>query len=146
MATINGSPHLQISHNLSGLYIDDWKWLHPLVIAFNTLCPVEFYIQWCVALHQTHWGPYHEKLIFPCLGSLLSQKATTVGSLPNFLMLIYQSWGITEPYYLITLLLDLLNIFFETLYIYHIKQQIWKPKFCLPNLVLYQNDLCQSCK
>ena len=30
--------------------------------AFNTLCPVEFYIQWCVALHQTHWGWYLEKL------------------------------------------------------------------------------------
>ena len=39
MATNNGGPHLQIRHNLSGLYLADWKWLHPIVIAFNTLCP-----------------------------------------------------------------------------------------------------------
>ena len=32
MATINGSLHLQIRHNLSGLYLADWKWLHPIVI------------------------------------------------------------------------------------------------------------------
>ena len=47
MATNNGSPHLQIRHNLSGLYIADWKWLYLIVIAFNTLCPVQFYIHWC---------------------------------------------------------------------------------------------------
>ena len=67
MATNNGSPHLQIRHNLSGLYLADWKWLHPIVIAFNTPCPVEFYIQWCGALHWTHWGSYFEKLICPAL-------------------------------------------------------------------------------
>ena len=66
---LNGSPHQQIRHNLSGLFLADWKWLHPIVIGFNTLCPVEFYIQWCVALHQTHWGWYFETLICPCLGS-----------------------------------------------------------------------------
>ena len=42
---------------------------HPVVIAFNTLCSVQFYIQWCVTLHWTHWGSYFEKLICPCLGS-----------------------------------------------------------------------------
>ena len=46
-----------------------WEWLHPIVTAFNILCPVQFYIQWCVALHWTHWGSYFEKLICPCLGS-----------------------------------------------------------------------------
>ena len=38
-------------NNLSGLLLADCKWLHPIVIAFNTLCPVQFYIHWCVALH-----------------------------------------------------------------------------------------------
>ena len=51
----------------SGLYLADWKWLHPIIIDFDTLCPVEFYIQWCVALHQTHWGSYFINLIFPAL-------------------------------------------------------------------------------
>ena len=45
MATINGSLHLQIRRNLRGLYLANWKWLHPIVIAFNTLFPVGFYIQ-----------------------------------------------------------------------------------------------------
>ena len=36
MATNNGSPHLQTGHNLNGLYLADLKWLHPIVIAFNT--------------------------------------------------------------------------------------------------------------
>ena len=69
MATNNGSPHLQIRHNLSGLYLADWKWLHLIVIAFNTLCPVQLYIHWCVTLHWTHWGSYFEKFDFTCLGS-----------------------------------------------------------------------------
>ena len=65
-----------IRHDLSGLYLADWKWLHPIVIAFNTLCPVQFHIQWwCVALHQTHWGSYFEKLIFPCLWKLVFSKS-----------------------------------------------------------------------
>ena len=34
------------------------KWLHPIVITFNTLCPVKFYIQWCVALQWTCWRSY----------------------------------------------------------------------------------------
>ena len=46
-------------------YFDDWKWLHPIVIAFNTLWPVVFYIKWCVALQSTHWGSY----FCLCLGS-----------------------------------------------------------------------------
>ena len=44
-------------------------WLHPIVIAFNTLCPVEFYVQWCGVLHQIHWGSFFEKSICPCHGS-----------------------------------------------------------------------------
>ena len=67
MATNNDSPYLQIRHNLSGLYLVDWKWIHPIVIAFNTLCPVQFYIHWCVALHWTHWGSYFEKWILSVL-------------------------------------------------------------------------------
>ena len=63
------SLHLQIRHNLSGSYLAHWKWLHPIVIDFNTLRPVQFYIHWYVALHQTHWGSYFEKLFFPCIGS-----------------------------------------------------------------------------
>ena len=46
MATNKSSPPLQIRHNLSGLLLANWNWLHPVVIAFNTLSPVEFYIQW----------------------------------------------------------------------------------------------------
>ena len=37
IATNYGSPHLQIRHNLSGLYLADWEWLHPIAITFNTL-------------------------------------------------------------------------------------------------------------
>ena len=48
------------------VYIANWKWLHPILIAFNTLCPVQFYIHWCVALHWTHWGSYFEKFICSC--------------------------------------------------------------------------------
>ena len=47
MAAINGSPHLHIRHNLSGLYIIECKWLIWLLLLL-THCD----IQWCVALHQ----------------------------------------------------------------------------------------------
>ena len=69
MATNNGSPHLQIRHNLSGLYLADWKWLHPIAITFNTLCLVKFYIQWCGALQWTRWRSYLKQLICLCLAS-----------------------------------------------------------------------------
>ena len=81
MATNNGSPHLQIRHNLSGLYHDNWKWLHPIVIAFNTLCSVKFYIQSNGVWHFTKLIGAHT--FFPCLRSWFSQNATTVGSPPN---------------------------------------------------------------
>ena len=42
MATNNGSPHLQIRHNLSGLYLPDWKWLHPIVIALTHCAQCSF--------------------------------------------------------------------------------------------------------
>ena len=67
MAT-NKSSCLQIRHNLSGLLLTDWNWLHPIGIAFNTLCPVEFYIQWCGALHRPLWAHTLKKLTCPCLG------------------------------------------------------------------------------
>ena len=69
MATNNGSPHMQFRHNLSGLYLADWKWLHPIIITFNTLCLVKFYIQWCGALQWTHWCSYLKQLICSCLAS-----------------------------------------------------------------------------
>ena len=46
-----------------------WNGSIRLWLPLNTLCPVEFYIQWCVALHQTHWGWYFKKLICPCIES-----------------------------------------------------------------------------
>ena len=43
-------------HNSRGLLLVSWSWFQPIVIAFNTLCPWEFYIEWCGALHGTHWA------------------------------------------------------------------------------------------
>ena len=61
------------------------------VIAFNTLCSVEFYIQWCVALHQTHWGSYFEKLIF------LALEVNFLKKLPQLVALqIFQSLYISH--------------------------------------------------
>ena len=108
MATNKSSPHLQIRHNLRGLLLTNLNWLHPIVFAFNTLCPVEFYIQWCGALHWIHWGTYFEKLFCPWLGRYFSK-------------LISQSWGITEPQYFITLLLDSYQTYFWKHYIYYKK-------------------------
>ena len=113
-ATIIGSPHLQIRHNLSGLYLADWKWLHPILIAFNTLCPVEFYIQRCVALHHTHWGLYFEKLICPCLGIWFSQKATSSKFFKAHISIMRNHWAIIFYYVIIRLIL---NLFFKALYI-----------------------------
>ena len=97
MATINGSPHLQIGHNLSGLYLPDWKWLHPIVNAFNALCPVVFYIQGCVAIHQTHWADTLKNKFVPALKVNFLKKLPQLVAFQIFLKLIYQSWGITEP-------------------------------------------------
>ena len=64
MATNKSSPHLQIRHDLSCLLHADWKWLHPIVITFNTLCLVELCIQWCGALRWTRrW--YLKQFIIP---------------------------------------------------------------------------------
>ena len=118
MATINGSPHLQFRHNLS-LYLANWKWLHLIVIAFNTLCPVVFYIQWCVALwHQTHWGWYFEKLICSRLEILFSQKATTVGSLRNFSSsYINHEESLSHNIFLHYYLINIKHIFQSVIYI-----------------------------
>ena len=69
IATNNGSPRLQIRHNLCGLYLADWKWLHLIAITLNTLCLVKFYIQWCGALQWTWWRSYLKQLICSCLAS-----------------------------------------------------------------------------
>ena len=125
--------HLQIRNNLSGLLLPNWNWLHPIVIAFNTLCPLEFYIQWCVALHQTHWGSNFEKLICPCFGSLFSQKATTVGSPLNF-QSSYLNRGellnqdILSHCYFIRLIL---NIFLKTLHILQKDTKVGSQNDCL---------------
>ena len=138
MATNNGSPHLQIRHNLSGLYLADWKWLHPIVFTFNTLCLVKCYIQWYGALQWTRWRSYLKQLICSCLASSFSWKATKVGSPPKFPKLISQLWGIPQPQYFITLLLEGHWTYFWKHYIYYKKDtkvgsqnfryQIW---FCI---------------
>ena len=97
MATNNGSPHLQIRYNLSGLYLADWKWLHPIVITFNTLCLVKLCIQWCGALQWTRWRS------------------------PKFPKLISQLWGIPQPQYFITLLLEAHWTYFWKHYTYYKK-------------------------
>ena len=105
MATNKRSLYLQARHNLSSLLLTNWKWLYPILIPFNTLCLVEFYIQLCGALQWTHWRSYLKQLICSCLASWFSGKATTVDSPPNFPKLISQLWGIGEPEYNIVLLL-----------------------------------------
>ena len=99
----------------------DWKWLHPIVVTFNTLCLVKCYIQWCGALQRTCRRSYLKQLICPCLGSQFSGKATKVGSPPNFPKLISQLWGIPQSQYFITLLLDPHWTYFWKHYLYHIK-------------------------
>ena len=121
MATNKSSPHLQIRHYLSGLLLTDWKWLHPIVITFNTPCLVELCIQRCGTLRWTHWPSYLKQFICSCLVSYFSGKATTVGSPPNFPKLISQLWGIRQPQYFITLLLDVHLIYFWKHYIYYKK-------------------------
>ena len=79
-------------------------WLHPIVITFNTLCLVKFYIQWCGAIQWTRWRSYFKQLICSCLASLFSGKATKLGSPPNFPKLIW--WRICQSQYFITLLLE----------------------------------------
>ena len=140
MATNNGRPHLQIRHNLSGLYLADWKWLHPIAITFNSLCLVKFYIQWCGTLQWTRWRSYLKQLICSCLARLFSGKATKVGSPPKFPKLISQLWGIPQPQYFITLLLlEAHWTYFWKHYIYYKKDtKVGSQKFWLPNLVLYQ--------
>ena len=113
--------HTCIRHNLSGLLLTDWKWLHPIVITFNTLCLVEFYIQECGALHLTRWCSYLKQLICFCLASWFYRKATRVGSPPNFPKLISQLWGIPQPQYVIKLLLDPHWTYFLKHFIYYKK-------------------------
>ena len=88
---------------------------------------MKFYIQWCWALQRTGWHSYFKKLICSCLGSWFSGKATEVGSPPNFPKLIShmsQLWGIPQPRYFITLLLDLHWTYFWKHYKYYKKDTI----------------------
>ena len=87
------------------------------VIAFNTLCSVEFYIQWCVALHQTHWGYTFEKLIFLALEVNFLKKLPQLVALKFFkayISVMGTYWNIIFYYIIIRLIL---NIFFKALYI-----------------------------
>ena len=72
-------------------------------------------------------GIIFKKIICTCLGSYFSQKATTVGSPPNFSIHISQLCRIIEPQYFITLSLDSYWTYFWKHYIYITKKT--------PNLV-----------
>ena len=107
---------------LSGSLLADWKWLHPIVSNLNTLCLVEFYIQWCGALKWTRWCSYLKQLICSCLASYFSVKATKVGSPPHFPKLISQLWGTLQPQYFVTLFLDPYWTYLWKYYIYYKKE------------------------
>ena len=84
---------------------------------------MKFYIHCCWALQRTRCHSYLKQLICSCLASWFSGKATKVGSPPNFSKLIShmsQLWGIPQPQYFITLLLDLHWTYFWKHYIYSI--------------------------
>ena len=131
MATNNGSPHLQIRQFEWFISRPLEKWLHPIVIAFNTLCPVQFYFQWCVTLHWTHWGSYFEKLICPCLGSQFFKKLPQLVAIQNF-----QSSHLSHGE---SLNHNILSHYHQT-HIEHIFENIIYITRKTPNLVLYQTD------
>ena len=119
MATNKSSPLLQSIHNMGGLLLTDWNWLHLIIIAFNTLYPVKFYIEGYGALYPAHWGSYFEKLIFPAL-EVNSFKMLTllvalhffkghVTVLGNHLSMIF--------HHIFIIIRLLLNIFFKTFHI-----------------------------
>ena len=85
-------PYLQNKWNLSHLLLANRNWLHLIVITFNTLCPVEFYIQWCQALHWTRWCSYLKKNNLSLPWKLIFSKSYRSWQ-PK---LISQSWGIPE--------------------------------------------------
>ena len=82
---------------------------------------MKFYIQWCGALQSTCWRSYLKQLICSCLASQFSGKATKVGSPPKFPKLISQLWGIPQPQYFITLLLEAHWTYFWKHFIYYQK-------------------------
>ena len=82
----------------------------------------------CEILHSAVWGASVNSLalIFKTiylflLCKLIFWKATKVGSPPNFSKLISQLWGIPQPQYSITLLLDPHWTYFWKHYIYYKK-------------------------
>ena len=84
MDTNKSSPHLQNRQNMSGLLLADWNWLHPIVVTFNTLFPVGFYIQWCGALQRTRWRSYLKKKNFPALEVKFLEKLPQLVALQIF--------------------------------------------------------------
>ena len=107
----------------------------------------------CGILHPMVWGtsvnllaliPKTIYLFVPC--KLIFWKATKVGSPPNFPKLMPKLWGIPQPQYFVTSLLEPHQTYFSKHYIYHKEDtkvgsqnlaakvaKIW-----LPNWVLYQ--------
>ena len=110
------------------------------------LHPVVRVLQW------THWRSYWKQLICSSLASYFSGKATKVGRHPKIPKLISQLWGIPQPQYFITLLLEAHWTYFWKHYIYHKKDtkigsqnfgyQIW---FCtrLVNKSIYPCGFCE---
>ena len=118
-------------HNLSSLYLADRKWLHPIVIAFFTVPSAILHSMVChTSLNSLGLILWKINLSLPW--KLIFQKATKVGSPPNFSKLTSQLWGISEPQYYITLSLDSYWTYFGKQYInIYIKQK--DPKFGTPN-------------
>ena len=115
MATNNGSPHLQIRHNMRGFYIS------PIVIAFNTLCPVQFYIQWCVALHRKLIGGHTLKNWFvPALEVNFLKKLPQLVALKIF-QSSHLSHGESPNHNILLHYPHIEHIFENTLYIYNKK-------------------------
>ena len=53
-------------------------------MAFNTLCPVQFNIHWCVVNQWTHWGLYLKKWFVPALEVTFLKKLPQLVALRIF--------------------------------------------------------------
>ena len=89
-----------------------------------TLCLVKFYIKWCWALKRTRCHSYLKCPSTALRVDFLEKLPKLIGSPPNFSKLIshmFQLWGIPQPQYFITLLLDLHWTYFWKDFIYYEK-------------------------
>ena len=143
MATNKSRPLLQVRHNLSGLLLTDWNWLHPIVIALTH----------CAQWNFTSNGMGHfSKLIVPHTWTNSFFHALEVNllkTLPQLAALqIFQSSYLSHAeslnhnifYHIIIRLI--LNIFYTMILfvvncIMPIKQAVmWFSQFHLPGLSL----------